>query len=81
MCVCMYVQLMSDMDKHGFPGLDELERRWKEDYRDRLAITGFLKDKVWPLARFFVACVCVWVACAGRCRVFTHTQACCACEE
>jgi len=41
----MFGELMTDMEKHGFPGLDELERRWKEDYRDRLAICGFLKDK------------------------------------
>uniref|UniRef100_A0A7S1HN58 Phosphodiesterase n=1 Tax=Hemiselmis andersenii TaxID=464988 RepID=A0A7S1HN58_HEMAN len=41
----MFAELKHDMSKHGFPGLDELERRWVEDYRDRCAISGFLKDK------------------------------------
>ena len=41
----MFAELKHDMAKHGFPGLDDLERRWVHDYRNRLAITGFLKDK------------------------------------
>lgn len=41
----MFSELKSEMAQHGFPGLDELERRWYNDYRQRQAISGFLKDK------------------------------------
>ena len=31
---------------HDMDGLEEVERRWNEEYRNRKIVSGFMKDKV-----------------------------------
>ncbi len=42
----MYAELRSELQAQGFSGLEGLDRVWKNDYRTRKAVDGFLKDKI-----------------------------------
>jgi hypothetical protein len=37
-------QLLADLAAQGLPGLDAIARLWREDYRLRPAVAGFLRD-------------------------------------
>lgn len=39
-------QLKNEMMAHDMDGLEEVERRWNEEYRHRKIVNGFMKDKV-----------------------------------
>mmetsp|Transcript_43765 Transcript_43765/g.138318 ORF Transcript_43765/g.138318 Transcript_43765/m.138318 type:complete len:949 (-) Transcript_43765:52-2898(-) len=41
----MVAEVKAEMESFGLEGLDEWENRWKTEYKHRLAISGFLKDK------------------------------------
>eukprot|EP00286_Rhodomonas_abbreviata_P026452 CAMPEP_0181306350 /NCGR_PEP_ID=MMETSP1101-20121128/10249_1 /TAXON_ID=46948 /ORGANISM="Rhodomonas abbreviata, Strain Caron Lab Isolate" /LENGTH=945 /DNA_ID=CAMNT_0023412393 /DNA_START=482 /DNA_END=3319 /DNA_ORIENTATION=+ len=41
----MFAELKEEMAGHGFAGLDEWEMRWETEYKGRMAVSGFLKDK------------------------------------
>lgn len=46
-----FQELLVLMRKEGWSGLETVERFWKEDYRERRIISGFLKDKEIGLKR------------------------------
>ena len=41
----MFAQLVAELRAQGIAGLDELRQHWTVDYRARMAIRGFLRDK------------------------------------
>lgn len=42
----MFSELMSEMSKVGWSGIDEIEQIWQNDFQHRKIISGFLKDKL-----------------------------------
>ena len=47
----MFVELQEELREQRIPGVDELLEYWKNDYSQRMAIKGFLKDKTIGLKR------------------------------
>lgn len=40
-----FAELKACMQEEGWEGLDDVERFWQEDYRNRKIVSGFMKDK------------------------------------
>ena len=47
----MFAELQAEMQNQDISGLAELEQFWIDDYRQRMAIRGFLKDKTIGMKR------------------------------
>ena len=47
----MFGELCDEMAEQSISGLDKLSNFWKDDFRDKLTISGFLKDKTLGLKR------------------------------